>query len=309
MNDAANATTTSVRSIEHHALRVSMVVSLILSSVALVWGVAASSQVILFDGIYGAMGIFMTWLSLVASRAVAGGATERYPYGREALAPLVIAVQGVALLGACGYAAVDAVLVIVDGGSDVSAESAIVYAVASSAFAAATWLWLRRSARHSDLLAAEATQWAVSTGLSAAMIVGFAAAAVMSGSDYNTAGRYVDPLLVIASCVLLSPAPIRMIRTTVVELLEGAPPPAIIGPVDTAVEQVRSEFGLHDPNVRMSKLGRKVYVEVGYVVHDTDWAVTDTDRVRRTLNDQLTTALPYDLWLTVEISGDPHWFD
>ncbi len=296
----------AVTAIEQRALRWSMAASGALSVMGVGWGIAASSQVILFDGVYGVLGLLLTWLAMIASRLVAGGATARYPFGREALAPLVIAVQGLALLGTCLYASIDAVLVIVDGGSDVSAGSAIVYAVISTVAVTGTWLFVRRRAHHSELLAAEAAQWMASAMLGAAMIVAFTAATVLSGGDGADAGRYVDPALVLVSCAFLVPTPIRMVRTTVVELLEGAPPPEIADPVRLAVHGVRREFGLEEPYLRMSKVGRKLYVEVDFLVEGGEWDVAAEDRIRRSLERRLA-ALPFDLWLNVELTGDPDW--
>ena len=94
-----------------------------------------------------------------------------------------------------------------------------------------------------------------------------------------------------------------MIRTTVVELLEGAPDPSIQRPVRAAVHDVRVEHGLDDPYLRMTKVGRKLYVEVDFLVSGRDWDVAKEDEVRRSLQRRLE-PLPYDLWLNVELSGD-----
>ena len=109
-----------------------MVATASMAVLGVVWGILSGSSVILFDGVYGALGVALTWLAMVASRLVAGGPTAKYPFGREALAPMVITLQGIALLGTCLYASIDAVMVIVDGGSDVSAGSAMVYGFISA---------------------------------------------------------------------------------------------------------------------------------------------------------------------------------
>lgn len=289
--------------LERRVLRGSMVATTSLAVLGIVWGILSGSSVILFDGVYGVLGVALTWLAIVASRLVAGGPTARYPFGREALTPMVISLQGIALLGTCLYAAFDAVLVIVDGGSDVSAGSAMAYGIISAVTAVAVWVWLRGPARHSDLLAAEATQWLAGTALSVAVVVAFALVLVLDRVDLGSAGAYADPVLVLVSCAVLVPTPIRMIRTTVVELLEGAPAPEIQRPVRSAVSEVREEFGLEDPFLRMTKTGRKLYVEADFLVRGRDWDVADEDEIRRAILDRLV-HLPYDVWLNVELSGD-----
>lgn len=99
--------------------------------------------------------------------------------------------------------------------------------------------------------------------------------------DLGNVGAYADPVLVIVCCLMLAPAPIRMIRTTLVELLEGAPDPLVQRPVRAAVHEVRMEHGLHDFFLRMTKVGRKLYIEVDLLVLGEEWNVADEDHIRR----------------------------
>jgi cation diffusion facilitator family transporter len=292
-----------VTTLERRVLRLSLVGTAGLAVLGVVWGITSGSQVVLFDGMYGALGVVLTLLSLLASRLVAGGPTARYPFGREALAPLVIALQGIALLATCGYAAVDAVLVIVDGGSDVSAGSALVYGIITAAVAVTAWWLMRTPARRSELLAAEAAQWLAGTALSVGLVAAFLVVIALDRADMGWAGAYTDPVLVLVACAALVPTPIRMIRTTLVELLEGAPAPEVQKPVRLAVHEIRKEHGLDDFYLRMTKVGRKLYIEVDFLVPGEEWNVADEDRIRRSLLDRLS-PLPYDLWLNVELSGD-----
>ena len=77
----------------------------------------------------------------------------------------------------------------------------------------------------------------------------------------------------------LVPVPIRMIRATLVELLEGAPDPEVELPVRQAVHHVRTQFGLDEPYLRMTKVGPKLYVEVDFLVTCDEWGVEDEDRM------------------------------
>jgi predicted Co/Zn/Cd cation transporter (cation efflux family) len=79
--------------------------------------------------------------------------------------------------------------------------------------------------------------------------------------------QYVDPVLVLVASLLLVREPVRMVRTMVVELLEGAPGPELLGLVREAAGQ---------------------------------WDIADEDRVRRALAERLA-ALQFDVWLNVEV--------
>jgi hypothetical protein len=71
------------------------------------------------------------------------------------------------------YAAVEAVFVIVDGGSDVTAGWGIAYGVLATGGSVIVWQRLARRAGSADVLMSEATAWKVSALRGIGMIVGF----------------------------------------------------------------------------------------------------------------------------------------
>lgn len=126
----------------------------------------------LLDGAYAAIGMILTWLSLGASRMAQVPANARYPYGREALVPLAIALQGFALFGTLAYAAVEAVRVILGGGSEVAAGSLLAYGAVTGLICMLLWQYLKRADADSDLLQAEARQWLASAAFSLVVVGG-----------------------------------------------------------------------------------------------------------------------------------------
>lgn len=296
----------SPATLEHQALRWSMAGAVVLGALGISWGLIAGSQIVLFDGLFALIGLVLAWASLSAARVVDAGPTANFPFGREGLTPLVIAAQGLVLLGTCLYASFDSLLVIRDGGSDVAAASVLGYA-ALTLVATLFLAWsLRRSVPESELVAAEVTQWRAGALLSLAMLIGFSFALVLEQSTDSTAARYIDPALVLVACAIIVPTPVRMLRSTFRELLEGAPPDEVQGPVLAAIEQVRAAFDLGEPRVRLSKLGRKLYVEVAFIVADPRWDVAAEDDVRRAVAAELSD-LHFDVWLNVDLSTDPTW--
>ena len=291
--------------VERRALGLSMISGLVLAVVGIAIGIITGSQIILFDGFYTFLGIGLSWMALRVSHLVAHGPTSRYPFGREALTPLIIGLEGVALLATCAYATFNAVLTIIGGGTKLANNWGFGYASVALVLPSALWWWLRRTARDSELVAAEATQWLAGGVLGLGMVVAFFFARVIVGTAWAHAAHYVDPTLVIVTCLVFVLAPVRMIRTTFVELVEGSPDTDLQGPARRAVDEVSAQFDLGEQNLRMTKIGRKFYVEIDFVV-DATWNVLQSDRVRRALTERLN-ALPHDLWLTVEFTADPSW--
>jgi predicted Co/Zn/Cd cation transporter (cation efflux family) len=277
----------------------SIMATAVLGGLGIAWGLAVGSQMILLDGIYSIVGIMVSLLLLRASAAAAQGPSSGYPYGREALTPLVIGIQGFVLLGTLTYAAVEAVYTILDGGSDVEAGLALVYGVVTTTASAGVWWRLRRVAGASDLLVSEGAAWRVGTLRSAGMIVGFGLILVLADSSWQGAAAYVDPVMVLLTCVLFLGAPIGMVRLMIAELLEAAPDPELLGAVTSAVDAAGTAHGVDSLTTRVTKVGPKLYVEVEGTVAETV-TIADEERVRQMIGTSLE-ALPYPVWLTIEL--------
>lgn len=277
----------------------SIAVATAIGVAGIVVGLLAGSQLIVLDGAYAFIGVAVSWLLLLVSRLVGIGPTDRYPYGRDALTPLVVGVQGFVLLGTILYAAIDAVSSLLDGGSTVAVGWALAYALVATVTSLVVWRRLAHAAPGSDLVSAEATAWQVSTYLGAGMIAGFALLAVADSVDWDGIAPYVDPVMVLLASVVLLPAPIAMVRATFVELLEGAPPESVQVPVHEAIAATHEQFGLAPPLVRMSKLGARLYVEVDGRA-DAATTIECEHEARRDLEQRLD-ALPFDVWLNYEL--------
>lgn len=292
---------------EQRLLRLSTVSAAGFAGVAIVWGALAGSQVVLLDGVYALIGVLLGGLSLRAAVLVERGPTPHYPFGREALAPLVVGVQGLVLVGSLGYAVIDAIGVIAEGGSDTAFGSALGYAVLSTVVGVVVWRLLVKGGRESELVAAEASQWYAGVLLSLGMVFGFGAAILLSDSSWRAVVPFIDPVMVIVAALMIAPTPVAMLAQMYRELLEGAAPAEVADPVEVRVRELSTEEGLPDPTVRIGKLGRKLYVEVDYLVDPQDgWTIADADRLHRLLGERLTEPGRL-LWINVELHTDPAW--
>lgn len=289
---------------EQRSLRVSIALSVALAVIALIVGMLSGTRIIIFDGAYMLIGLILSWASLKASTTVAAGPTSRFPFGRDALAPFVVAIQGVAIAGTLLYAAGDAVVVIRDGGSAVNPVVIVTYgAITAGVGWFAAWR-LPRIARGSDLVVAEAAQWRAGAVLSIVMAAGAVAAMIIERTEIREIVQYIDPILVLISCAILAPIPVRLIRSGLNELLEGAPPAAVADEIARVVAQVRERFALGEPIVRSSKVGRKLYVEVDFVVMASQWDVSEEDDVRHAIIDGLA-PLGLEVWASISLTTDP----
>ncbi|NHW48535.1 cation transporter [Paenarthrobacter sp. MSM-2-10-13] len=292
---------------ERRALGISLWVSVGSAAGAIMLGVLSGTRIIVFDGAYMGIGLILTAISLKASSASAGGPTRRFPFGRDAFTPLVVLIQGLAVAGTLLVAAGDAVVIIRDGGSPVSAAIIAVYGVITAAIGFALVWWMGRAAPDSDLVVAEIAQWRAGAILSVMMVLGAVVALVLQGLGLDDVALYVDPVLVLVACLILAYIPVGLIRTGLNELLEGAPSKELDAAITDAVQAVR-QFGLQKPLIRSGKVGRKLYVEVDFVVAGTDWNVGEEDAVRRAVVKALE-PLGLDVWAYVALTAAPDLFE
>lgn len=290
---------------ERTALWFSIVVAAVLCAGALVWGAISGSRVIVFDGVFMLLGVTMSVLSLVAAKAADSAPDARFPFGRRAVTPLAVGAQGAALLGTLVYAGLDAILVILDGGSTIDPASVLAYGVVTAVVSlAATW-WLRRAARasQSDLVLTEAATWKAGTVLSVVFALGAFVAMQLTGR-FPEVVVYTDPVLILVACVGLAPVPVGLLRQAGRELLEGAPSAELGAAISSAVSATAKQFGLGRVSVRSTKLGDRLYVDVDFLVEPGRWDVDGEDQVRSQLSRDLR-ALGYDVWANIELTTDP----
>jgi predicted Co/Zn/Cd cation transporter (cation efflux family) len=289
---------------EERGLTASMWLATVLTVSAIGVGIWAGSRVLVLVAAVGVIGVAMSWLALRASRAADAGPTDRYPYGRDGLTPLIVAMQGLAVSATIVYAAADAVILILDGGQRVGALAVAVYAFVAAVASVVIGVWLRRTASGSDLLAAEAAQWNAAAVRRFVIAAGAGVAVVLAAAGIEWPLDYVDPVLVLVACALIAPLPIRMLRRGVAELLEGQPDGHTLLAVERAIDGVTGRFDLPGAEVRVTRLGAKLYVDVVYVLdHDTA-TIGQEDEVRRAVIAALA-PLPFDVWATVELTADP----
>lgn len=303
----AGGQSVAIASRERAALRLSLLLGLLLSGSAVFCGLIIDSQAVLFDGIYSLLGVAVTWLALRASVLVARGPDQSYPYGRDALSPLVVGIQGFVLLGVFIYAAVAAVSTILSGGSGTEVGGALAYSCFALVVSIGARVALPRFRARSDLVAAETASWHVAVTLGLAWVCAFGAAFALQRTAYAPLVPYVDPALVLLSGLLVLPTPFRLIKAAYRELLEASAESDITTPIELIIDRLTLDEGLPTPETRITKLGNKIYVEIDWLLTSTGcWDLADADRLRRLLNAEFRAA-DISVWLNVELHTDPHW--
>ena len=300
----------STRSPDGRALLISMWTSAAFAVVALVWGLATGSQLIVFDGLYSFASVGLSLAAVLALRTARKGPDERYPWGREAWEPLTVVVKAAALAGLSIYALVSAVGEILAGGRDIDIGWALLYGIVATVAGAVVSLILRRRARAggSDLVRAEAAEWVGDTLLSVAVLAGFVVALVLEQTGRSDLARYVDPAMVALVSAAFLPVPAKLVDSGFRELLMMSPAPHLQARIAAAVKEVERTYRFAESFVRASKVGGRLDVEVEFVVDDESTAQTvhQFDAVRADLEARFE-ALDHLTSMSVGFTADRRW--
>ncbi len=290
------------------ALLISVWASAAFAVLALVWGLATGSQLIVFDGLYSFASVGLSLLAVLALRTARKGPDERYPWGREVWEPLTVVVKAAALAGLCLYALVGGVGGILAGGRDVEVGWALAYGVVATLGGVAVSLVLRRRSSGSDLVRAEAAEWTGDTLLSLGVLAGFVLAFVLDAIGRADLARYVDPAMVVVVSAAFLPVPARLVVRGFREVLTMSPPPELLGRIRDVVGAVEAEHGFTESFVRASKVGGRLDVEIDFVLDDASTARTvhEFDAVRSELQARFTD-LELPVSMSVGFTADRRW--
>ncbi|MFA7677360.1 MAG: cation transporter, partial [Candidatus Omnitrophota bacterium] len=118
--------------------------ALFFALLALVWGVLAKSQMIMFDGVYSFISLVLTGLYFYVARSLALGSDERFPFGRAQMEPMVVVVQSITLIVICIKAFSNAASSLFSGGQEINSLSGMAYAAIGVAGCFAGWYYVVR---------------------------------------------------------------------------------------------------------------------------------------------------------------------
>ncbi|WP_240376347.1 cation diffusion facilitator family transporter [Bacillus piscicola] len=286
----------------------SVIASLLFALVGVIWGLYAKSSMILFDGVYSFISLALSLLSLGATSFIKKRDEKRFPYGKGMIEPIVLFVKHSALAILCAVAMVTALYDLFTGGRDVDPAQGFLYAILCVSGCAVVFFILKRKARTSPFIEAESRQWMMDTFLSVAVLAGFAAALLLTGTGYAFLVPYVDPFMVLVSASAFLIVPLKSLKDNGKELLEMAPAPDIQEVVRGSVEEAEASFSISESVIRLAKAGPTLFVDIDFILGpETEIRdVRDMDDMREKINRSLQD-LPYDLWLTVTFTADRKW--
>lgn len=296
--------------LEQRALKVSIIVTLVVSGLGVGFGLLAGSRSILFDGVFSTIDAAMSGLALGVSRLAMREASERFQHGYWHLEPLVAALNGAILMLLCFYAFLNALQGLIDGGNPLDFDVAVAYAVVVAGVCFAMTFYQRRINRRADseFVRIDMQGWLMAALITSALLVAFLIAIVLEGTALEHWNRYIDSLLLMLLTLGFMPVPLGIVRRAMKEVFLIAPS-EIDREVHDAMRPVMKREGLLEYFSHVAKAGRGHFIEI-HIVTTPAFGIGEGIAVLDEIREQISAGLsipPERRWFTVAFTADPRW--
>lgn len=303
---------------ERGILRLSIATTLMVSALGVGFGLASGSFSILFDGVYSLVDAVMTILSLAVIRLIALSAVhsdhpaklhERFSMGLWHLEPMVLGLNGLLATVVATYALFNAAISLLNGGRELNFGWAIIYAIFTFiACASAATIGYRANKKvQSDFVKLDVLGWAMSGGITFALLMAFIIGWLVDGTSYAAISPYIDPAVLAIICLILIPMPMRTIWQAFSDIL-------MVTPVDMKmqVDQAASAFckthGFITHRAYIARVGRARQIEIYFIVPEDapPQPMAHWDGLRDEFGDIIGGEGP-NRWLTILFTSDMEW--
>jgi predicted Co/Zn/Cd cation transporter (cation efflux family) len=303
---------------ERSLLQFSLWMGVFLTALGILWGMSIQSGAILFDGIYSGFSIVLSMLSIVALRMIGMAedhmgkvdGDERFPFGRVAFEPLVVALKSIVIIGVCIYAIVTSFMILLNGGSEsTSSLLGMLYASISIMACLFSWLYLKNRGKGLPMLVqAESEQWLIDTVFSGVVLAGFAISYALTFTTLDRLTPFIDPGIVLLGSLYFIRVPLVRFVSSVRELLMMAPAGDIKDALQERIDGIAHAHGFTRAVLRVAKIGRELVVDIAFLAPDGFGKVDidQLDRIRTEVRDNLS-ELGYKIWMNVLFTKDRYW--
>lgn len=295
---------------EKNMLTFSAAGGLFFAVLGIAWGAVVQSEMIMFDGLYSLISLFLSILALYISNYIKKADFDKFPFGKGVLEPIMVAFQSIVLIIMCVITLVDGVKGLLAGGNNVDTGLALMYSLISTVGCALSYYVLNKNGRKisSEIVNSESNQWLMDTILSAAVLVGFLIVAIVSKTDYVFITKYIDPLMVITSSLFFIKVPIKTLNKCFGEIINRNADKDINDQIYTIVKDIEEEYKFEDSITRVSKIGRELRIEIDFVFSDksTLKELEEMDKVREEVYVGIK-SIKLKKWLNVNFTADRKW--
>lgn len=298
---------------EEHLMYYSIMALVGFAILSIIVGILLQSELILYDGIYSVISIVMSWISLKIIQYVNKHDNVRFPFGKNAIEPVVVFVQYMVLNIVICYMVFDAFNMIISGGSNGSFILTVIYILVTTFLQYIFTLNLRKKARllKSDIAKTEVIQWEISLKESFYISGGYLLGVIFLLLGKTSIQAYIDPIIIIIFSVVAFNQIFPETLNSFKEIIGmSTTTEDVTRDLISRVERVRQRHHIQKSFVRMRKIGAIDVLEVDFLVDNQfeDESIRKQDEIR----EEILKAVyddSRDLWLNITFTGDVKWVE
>lgn len=295
---------------EKNMLILSAIGALFFAVLGVAWGVIIDSSIIIFDGLYSLISLFLSVLAICITRYINKNDFEKFPFGKRVLEPITVAFSSIVLTVMCIINFVNSAKEILAGGKVVDTDLALGYAIISILGCLIVYKILAKSNKEvaSCIVSAEVNQWLMDTLVSVAVLVGFLICTILNKTSLAYLSKYIDPLMVLITSSIFIKVPITTLITNFKEILNRNADKDINDEIYTIVKDVEREYNFEDSITRVSKVGKELRIEIDFVFNEESKLnkLEEMDNVREYVYSNISD-IKLDKWLNINFTGDKKW--
>ncbi len=299
--------------LEDHAIKLTIVGNVGMGLLGVGFAIYTGSEAILLDGILSAIGFAIALVTLYIARLVRQPGNDRYPFGYAVFEPMLNLAKGLIIAVVLVFAASTAISAVLEGGRAIEPGAAVLYALIAAAGCGLLAWKIHRLAvvTGSPIVAVDARNWIVDGLFSVAVAAGFGTVFLLEGSRYAWLVPYADPMIVLFLVLACIPLPYGIIRENWGQIAGIAPGHEIQRKIHTVVRQVLTSIPHRNYTLRLTHMGRLLYLQLYVVVPVGDVAAQSSvsqDQLRASLYDAVIREFPH-LAMDLVVTTDPLWVD
>ena len=282
----------------------STAVTVVMTAAAVVIAVISDSTALLLDGLYSLIDIVVSLVAIYVLKKIYEPPNENYHYGYAKYEPFLTALQGVLIISVC-------LAGIISGAQDIMhpdpvrrVHVALAFAFISFVVCMGMGVYMRICARRlkSKILEADSTLAIVEGMISGSVFAAFGAGFLLGPLHHPEYMNYADPVICIVLSLALIVKPIRIVRESVLDLVDASPAAHVQEEVKGLIHRCREKCGIERVSwIKMRKAGRRVFANVCFAL-DHRMSVGETEAIEKTVVEEMKKASG-DVDVSVQFMG------
>jgi len=250
--------------VEKKALLFSLVGMAVMAAAGIGFALVTRSEAILLDGVFSTIGMILSALTLKVAEIVRRPDDEHFHFGYAHFSPLLNLIKALVMIVLCVFALISAIDAILSGGRSMALGLAVVYGSVATFSCLIIAIIMIKAAKKSNsvLVSVDADSWKIDTIISSAVLIGFVAGYLLQGTSYERYLPYLDPLIVTVLIIIAVPVPLKILTSSLKEVLLMAPSRDYQDKVRDTIAGTFSNYAIENHRVRLLKMGDTINVLV-----------------------------------------------